>query len=83
MKYNQATYLNGGQNFGPAGPGVVKNVNSPLYSGPGLGPNIISRNLAPDYTGNPEGGNNLGTFMTIMRTGHDTISYTRIVRVCH
>jgi len=70
-KFNQATYLNGGQNFGPAGPGVVKNVNSPLYYAPGLGPNIITRNLTPDYTGNPEGGNNLATFMTIMRTGND------------
>jgi hypothetical protein len=71
VKYNQATYLNGGANFGPVGPGVVKNVNSPLFAGPGLGPNIISRNLTPDHTGNPEGGNDLSTFMTIMRTGHD------------
>ena len=70
-KYNQATYLNGGQNFGPVGPGIVKDPNSPLYGGPGLGPNIISRNLTPDYTGNPEGGNDLATFMTIIRTGHD------------
>jgi hypothetical protein len=71
VKYNQATYLNGGQNFGPVGPGVVKDPNSPLFGGPGLGPNIISRNLTPDYTGNPEGGNDLSTFMTILRTGHD------------
>jgi hypothetical protein len=71
IKYNQATYLNGGQNFGPVGPGVVKDPNSPLFGGPGLGPNIISRNLTPDYTGNPEGGHDLGSFMTILRTGHD------------
>jgi hypothetical protein len=71
VKYNQATYLNGGQNFGPAGPGIVKNANSPLYAGPGLGPNIITRNLTPDYTGNPEGGHDLGSFINIMRTGHD------------
>ena len=71
VKYNQATYLNGGQNFGPVGPGVVKDPKSPLFGGPGLGPNIISRNLTPDYTGNPEGGNDLSTFMTILRTGHD------------
>jgi len=71
VKYNQATYLNGGQNFGPAGPGIVKNTNSPLYGGPGLGPNIITRNLTPDYTGNPEGGHDLGSFINIMRTGHD------------
>jgi hypothetical protein len=70
-QYNQAFYLNGGQNFGPVGPGIVKDMTSPLYGGPGLGPNIISRNLTPDYTGNPEGGNDLKTFMKIMRTGHD------------
>ncbi len=46
-------------------------MNSPLYAGPGLGPNIIVRNLTPDYTGNPEGGNELAKFITIMRTGHD------------
>jgi hypothetical protein len=70
-KYDQTTYLNGGQNFGPVGPGIVKDPTSPLYAGPGLGPNIISRNLTPDHTGNPEGGNDLHTFMNIMRTGHD------------
>lgn len=71
LKYNQATYLNGGQNFGPVGPGVVKDMSSPLFAGPGLGPNIITRNLTPDFTGNPEGGHDLYSFMTIMRTGHD------------
>jgi hypothetical protein len=71
MRFNQATYLNGGQNFGPVGPGIVKDPKSPLYSAPGLGPNIISRNLTPDRTGNPEGGNDLATFMRIIRTGHD------------
>ena len=70
-RFNQATYLNGGQNFGPVGPGVVKDPNSPLFAGPGLGPNIISRNLTPDYTGFPEGGNRLTKFITIIRTGHD------------
>src|SRR5215471_4181139 len=53
-KYNQATYLNGGQNFGPVGPGIVQDPNSPLFGAPGLGPNIISRNLTPDKSGNPE-----------------------------
>ena len=71
VQFNQATYLNGGQNFGPVGPGIVQDKNSPLYAGPGLGPNIITRNLTPDYTGNPEGGNNLATFIKIIRTGHD------------
>jgi len=70
-QFNQATYMNGGQNFRPAGPGVVIDVNSALYGGPGLGPNIIARNLTPDYTGNPEGGHDLNSFITIMRTGHD------------
>ena len=70
-RYNQATYLNGGQNFGPVGPGIVQDTSSPLYAAPGLGPNIISRNLTPDHTGNPEGGNDLATFITILRTGHD------------
>ena len=68
---NQATYLNGGQNFGPAGPGVVQDPNSPLFGGAGLGPNIITRNLTPDHTGLPEGGHTLVEFMNIMRTGHD------------
>ncbi len=71
VRYNQATYLNGGHNFGPVGPGIVKDTSSPLYAGPGLGPNIISRNLTPDATGNPEGGNDLPTFIKIIRTGHD------------
>ena len=70
-EFNQATYMNGGQNFGPVGPGIVNDMTSPLYAGPGLGPNIITRNLTPDHTGNPEGGNDLNTFMKIMRTGHD------------
>ena len=71
MQFNQATYLNGGQNFGPGGPGIVLDTTSPLYFGPGFGPNIITRNLTPDYTGNPEGGNDLERFIKIMRTGHD------------
>lgn len=70
-KYNPATYLAGGQNFGPVGPGIVLDPNSPLYGGPGAGPNIITRNLTPNWTGNPEGGNDLQTFMNILRTGHD------------
>jgi len=70
-QFNQATYLNGGQNFGPAGPGIVKDPNSPLYAGPGLSPNIITRNLTPDYTGYPSGGHDLYSFINIMRTGHD------------
>ena len=56
-KINQATYLGGGRNFGP----VV----------PGSSANIISRNLTPDKTGRPEGGNTFSEFVQIMRTGVD------------
>jgi hypothetical protein len=54
---NPATYLGGGSDFGSFG----------------IGPNaeIISRNLTPDKTGLPEGGNTLTDFMQIMRTGVD------------
>jgi hypothetical protein len=61
-------YLGGGQNFGPAGPGVSSGVYA---AGPGNGPLIITRNLTPDYTGLPEGGHTLEQFMNIMRNGHD------------
>jgi hypothetical protein len=61
-------YLGGGQNFGPAGPGVS---SGPYAAGPGNGPLIITRNLTPDYTGLPEGGHTLQQFMNIMKTGHD------------
>jgi hypothetical protein len=57
---NPAVYLGGGQDFGafpdPAGPF----------------PHIISRNLTPDASGLPEGGNSYQTFLTILRTGVDT-----------
>jgi hypothetical protein len=57
---NPAVYLAGGQDFGafpdPAGPF----------------PHIISRNLTPDSSGLPEGGNSLQTFIQIIRTGIDT-----------
>ena len=57
---NPATYLGGSRDFGafpdPAGPF----------------PHIISRNLTPDQTGLPEGGNSLQQFVQIMRTGVDT-----------
>ncbi|SRR5579883_29480 len=71
MQLNQATYLSGGRSFGAAGPGIVSDPHSPLYVGSGLGPVIIARNLTPNYTGNPVGGMDLYTFISIMRTGHD------------
>ena len=60
-KVNPAGYLGGGNDFGPyPGPG-------PWGNGPF--PHIIARNLTPDITGKPEGGNSLSTFITIIRTG--------------
>ena len=56
-RINQATYLGGGRNFGP----VV----------PGPSANIISRNLTPDRTGLPEGGETFEDFLLILRTGVD------------
>jgi hypothetical protein len=55
---NPATYLGGGRDFGP-------------FPGPGPFPHIISRNLTPDKTGRPEGGNTFAQFKEIMRTGID------------
>ncbi|HEV8413858.1 MAG TPA: hypothetical protein VGQ49_09710 [Bryobacteraceae bacterium] len=57
---NAATYLGGGSVFGPL-PGVDNAHPVP----------IISRNLTPDKTGRPEGGNTLSDFKLILRTGVD------------
>jgi hypothetical protein len=57
-KVNPKTYLGGGRDFGP-------------FPGPGPFPNIISRNLTPDKTGRPEGGNTFAQFKAIIRTGID------------
>src|SRR5713101_4941706 len=57
-KINPATYLGGGQDFGP------------LLPTPGS-PHIVSRNLTPDKTGLPEGGRPFSEFRQIMRTGVD------------
>ncbi len=59
-KINPATYLGGGSVFGPL-PGV--DAAHPV--------SIISRNLTPDKTGRPEGGNTLSDFKLIMQTGKD------------
>ena len=53
---NRATYLGGGQSFGALIPGSYE---------------IISRNLTPDASGLPEGGNTFEQFVAIMRTGVD------------
>jgi hypothetical protein len=63
-RVNLATYLAGGNDFGPVGGGIVHGVTGP-------GPDIISRNLTPDHTGLPEGGHSFSDFLIILRTGHD------------
>jgi len=55
-KINTATYLGGGRNFGQLVPGSA---------------NIISRNLTPDKTGLPVGGDTFAEFSQIIRTGVD------------
>lgn len=57
-KIDPATYLGGGQDFGP------------LVPTPGS-PHIVSRNLTPDKTGLPEGGRSFPEFLRILRTGVD------------
>jgi hypothetical protein len=55
---NAATYLGGGQDFGP-----FPAPTSPLH--------IYTRNLTPDVTGKAEGGHSLSEFIQIMRHGTD------------
>jgi hypothetical protein len=55
---NPKTYLGGGRDFGAYPP-----PSGPIH--------IVSRNLTPDKTGLPEGGNTFNQFLTIMRTGAD------------
>lgn len=57
-KINPATYLGGGRDFG-AFPGPL----SPVH--------IVARNLTPDKTGLPVGGETFSEFRNIMRTGVD------------
>jgi hypothetical protein len=56
------TYLMGQQDFGQ----VAVDVNGNL-----IGPHIISRNLTPDYTRRPEGGNTFAQFLQLIRRGTD------------
>ena len=56
---NPATYLGGGNDFG-----AFPDPNGPF-------PHIITRNLTPDASGLPEGGNTFQQFLQIMRTGID------------
>lgn len=57
-KTNPATYLGGGRDFGPFGPG-------------GALAHLLSRNLTPDKTGRPLGGDEFSEFVEMMRTGKD------------
>ena len=55
-KVNPDVYLGGGDDFGALIPGSA---------------HIISRNLTPDKTGRPEGGNTFEQFVQIIRHGTD------------
>jgi hypothetical protein len=55
---NPAGYLGGGMDFGP-------------YPSAGPFPDIIARNLTPDWTNLPAGGMQYMNFVTVMRTGKD------------
>jgi hypothetical protein len=57
-KVNPATYLGGGRDFGP-------------FPAAGPFPHIISRNLTPDKSGKPLGGDTYKEFVEILRTGVD------------
>jgi hypothetical protein len=57
-KINPATYLGGGRDFGP-------------FPGPASPVHIVSRNLTPDKTGLPVGGETFSEFRNIMRTDGD------------
>lgn len=63
VKVDPTTYLMGEQDFGQV---AVDPVTGNL-----IGPHIISRNLTPNYTGRPEGGNTFAQFLQIMRHGTD------------
>jgi hypothetical protein len=58
VKINPATYLGGGRDFGP-------------FPGPPSKVHIVSRNLTPDKTGLPVGGDTFSEFRNVMRTGVD------------
>ena len=69
-KTDPTTYLAGGSDFGPAVPPIPGIYPSTEY-GSYVGPDIISRNLTPDKTGQAEGGRTLAQFKETLRTGHD------------
>src|SRR5579872_5499177 len=81
QRTNASAYLGGGADFGPAvppsaaiggfPPGSQPASYPPAEFGTYVGPDIIARNLTPDKTGRPEGGNTLAQFMEILRNGTD------------
>jgi len=60
-KINPATYLGGGNDFGPF----------PSSDSPQKLTHLFTRNLTPDKTGLPEGGHTFAEFRQIIRTGVD------------
>lgn len=60
-KINPATYLGGGNDFGPF----------PSPDSPQKLTHLFTRNLTPDKTGLPEGGHTFAEFRQIIRTGVD------------
>ena len=81
QKTEPTTYLAGGTDFGPAvppsaliggfPPGSQPASYPPAAFGDYVGPDMISRNLTPDKSGRPEGGNTLAQFKEILRNGTD------------
>ena len=68
--HTQPPFASGGNPY----MGQPKHVNSAHYLGGGgtpFGPIFVPRNLTPDKTGRPEGGNTFEQFRAIMRTGID------------
>ena len=72
IKIDPQYYLAGGQDFGPLCPGVGGTV-------PGCAPDLVTRNLTPDFTGRPEGGHSLSEFLNIIQDGTD---YDHIHPIC-
>lgn len=66
-------YLAGGQDFGPLCPGLGSTTS------PGCAPDVITRNLTPNYQGLPEGGHSLSDFLNIIQNGTD---YDHIHPIC-
>ena len=69
-KVDPTTYLEGGNDFGPAVP-PIPGVYPPAEYGSYVGPDMIARNLTPDKTGRAEGGHTLAEFKQIIRMGTD------------